>query len=375
MTKASKRILLAGAPATGKSSIALCLQAALAECEYSNLDTEVLALCAERGHSGPLPDGMIDEAVRRLLGNVTGAASMIVELPHHDYIALLAAGILDLDYYDCIAVITAPYEVLCEREAERRHGVPLRYVARCMGGAEALCAWSHSTGFPFVRFDSHLMKPGQICECIIDFVRRHESDSLSKLAIAPQPLRPYLGGHCRNGVEWDDELVRALTQRFELRTALDVGCGLGLTLDNFREIGVDAWGLEGNSAVLDGPAINRQRLAIVDFTKQWIEWPIKVDLTWCVEVLEHVPRVHEGNVLATIARNTRRLAFVAAAKPDQPGYHHVNCQPKEYWIERLREYGLQYLKDTPEFLSKLADQGPFGVNVLKDNGMLFEVRA
>ena len=84
-----------------------------------------------------------------------------------------------------------------------------------------------------------------------------------------------------------------------------------------------AWGIEGNSDVLDGPAQNRQRLTIVDFTKQWIEWPVKVDLVWCVEVLEHVPAAFEDNVLKTIAHNAGNLVFIAAAPPTQLGRHVV----------------------------------------------------
>ena len=373
MPKPARRVLLAGPPAAGKTCVAQCLQAALAGCEYLGLDTQVQALCAERGHTGPLPDKMVDEAVLRLLSSLPDAPSAIVELPHHDYIALLAAGILDLEQYDCVAVVTAPYRALREREATRQHGVPLQYIARSVGGSEALCAWLSDSGVPFLRFDSQLTEARYISECIIDFLRRFESATLSRLAVGPRPLSPYLGGHFQDQVEWDEDFIQMIAQHFDVATALDIGCGIGLTLDRFRAIGIEAWGLEGNVAVLDGPAINRQRLLVADFTKQWVEWPVKGDLTWCVEVLEHVPRAGEANVLATIAQNTRRLAFVAAAKPGQPGYHHVNCQPQSYWIERLRGYGLSYLTDTPRFLRDLTDEGAFGMNVFKDNGMLFEV--
>lgn len=374
MPNSRTKLLLAGPPASGKSSLASHLQAALPQCEYVSLDTEVLALCAERQHRGPLPDDMIDEAVRRLLTNLKGDSPLIVELPHHDYITLVKTNRLNPAEYACTTVITAPYEALRQREQQRGHSIPREYIARCVGAAEALCAWLGETGSPFLRFDSRFIDPRQMCECITAFLRKDQSHTLSKLAIAPQPLRPYLGGNLLNSVEWDAVLAGALIDRFQVRTALDIGCGTGLTLDRFCEKGVDAWGIEGNPAVLEGPSQHRHRLLVADFTKQWVQWPVQVDLTWCVEVIEHVPQKYEDNVLQTIARNTRRIAFLTAAKPGQPGYHHVNCQPQDYWIERLAKLGLCYAQSTQEILSHLDDQGPFGTNLLKDNGMIFETK-
>ena len=33
------------------------------------------------------------------------------------------------------------------------------------------------------------------------------------------------------------------------------------------------------------------------------------------------------------------VLFLTAAPPGFPGWHHVNCQPESYWIERLAQRG------------------------------------
>jgi hypothetical protein len=61
---------------------------------------------------------------------------------------------------------------------------------------------------------------------------------------------------------------------------------------------------------------------------------------------------------------------MTAAGPGQPGYHHVNCQPKEYWIERMGEFRFVPL-EIDALLDGLRDTGPFGMNVFKRNGLMF----
>jgi SAM-dependent methyltransferase len=293
-----------------------------------------------------------------------------MELPHHDYIKLYSSGVLRLEQFDCIIVLSTDFRLLIERDKARAYHIPFNYIARCQGSIESLCCLLQHLNVPWLRFDTHAVRPEHICQCVLDFLRRETSSSLQQLLIAPSPGRAYLGGNFRTGVEWDHTLLRLLMERVAIRTALDVGCGNGESLRKFADLGISAWGLEGYADHLD---IVGHRLFQVDFTKQWIQWPTKVDLVWCIEVLEHVPSIYEDNVIRTIARNTGSIAFVTAAPPGQRGYHHVNCQPQPYWIERFQDAGLRYVPDTPNLLSSLSEGGPFGMNVFKSNGMLFEV--
>lgn len=369
----ASRILLLGPPAAGKSTLVHQLNTIRGiRLPPYNFDDCVLKLARRRQHEGPLPDDLIDAAVRGFLRRIPRDMPCVVELPHHDYVKLITNGSLDLESFDVVAVVVAPLSALVERSAHRAMVVPIPYIARCVGSTAALCEFLPILGgFPWLAIDSSLLSPTQQAALLVDFLRRGHSASLGRLSVAPVPQRPDLGGHLHNAMEWDEGFVRWLVDCFTVRTALDIGCGAGLSVDAFAALGVACWGIDGNPRLLSGPCRIRERLLVVDFTRQWVEWPMQPDLVWCVEVIEHIPEPYEENVLRTISHNTGRVAFVTAAPPGQIGYHHVNCKPRDYWINRMTELGLAYFPDAEEVLMRLDDRGPFGRSFLKHNGMVF----
>ena len=40
-----------------------------------------------------------------------------------------------------------------------------------------------------------------------------------------------------------------------------------------------------------------------------------------------------------------KYVVVTAAPPGQPGHHHVNCRPTEYWIDVFKKYGFEFLEE------------------------------
>ena len=59
-----------------------------------------------------------------------------------------------------------------------------------------------------------------------------------------------------------------------------------------------------------------------------------------IEVAEHIDPELEDKFLDWITQGDRTL--LTAAPPGQGGEHHVNEQPKEYWIERMSDRGFVY---------------------------------
>jgi len=67
--------------------------------------------------------------------------------------------------------------------------------------------------------------------------------------------------------------------------------------------------------------------------------PIKsYDLVWSCEFVEHVEAQYADNFLAVFSKAAKCVA-ITYASPGQPGWHHVNCQPEEYWIQKLSKIG------------------------------------
>ena len=139
----------------------------------------------------------------------------------------------------------------------------------------------------------------------------------------------HLGGHMQ--MSWVDEpVLDYLIARYGVKSMLDVGCGLGAMVDLARGKGLYAWGIDGD------PQIEHDYVIIHDYTV----YPRRVsgfDLIWCVEFVEHVEARYQDNYFATF--DAGRVLYLTAAYPGQGGYHHVNEQPMEYWIDLLTARG------------------------------------
>ena len=58
---------------------------------------------------------------------------------------------------------------------------------------------------------------------------------------------------------------------------------------------------------------------------------------------EHIAEAQVGYYLDTLANG--RVVAMTHALPGQGGHHHVNCQPPEYWIEKMVAKGFVLSED------------------------------
>jgi hypothetical protein len=146
--------------------------------------------------------------------------------------------------------------------------------------------------------------------------------------------RPDLGGNFRHGDIHTiaPRLWRYMIDRFGIDSVLDVGCGEGHAVRFFRRLGLHAHGI-------DGLVDNVRRAVIPIALHDLLSGPyyMPVDLVWSCEVAEHIDPAKVGHYLDTLACG--RIVAMTHALPGQEGYHHVNCQPPEYWIEKMRQRG------------------------------------
>ena len=68
------------------------------------------------------------------------------------------------------------------------------------------------------------------------------------------------------------------------------------------------------------------------------------DLIWSCEFVEHVEEQYVPNFLSTFSF-AKKAILMTYATPGQRGYHHVNCQPQEYWIEQLASVDFRFDED------------------------------
>ena len=134
----------------------------------------------------------------------------------------------------------------------------------------------------------------------------------------------------------------------------DIGCGPGTYVESLRNHGVNAYGFD-----IDDRVDGKTHLTKFDFTKQTL--PNPCDLAICLEVAEHIDEkysdVFVSNVVDAIASNG--LLVWTAAVPGQGGIGHINCQPKEYWEQKLCNQGLTRVPEMERELIAAVQQSVF----------------
>ncbi len=133
-------------------------------------------------------------------------------------------------------------------------------------------------------------------------------------------------------------IIRSLAGVLRIESVLDMGCGRGAWLSEWRKHGVtDITGV-------DGPYVDRSTLLIPAdrFVSADLSRPLdlgrRFDLVQSLEVAEHLPGRAADVFVDSLTRHGSMILF-SAAVPGQGGEHHVNEQPYGYWREKFRARG------------------------------------
>lgn len=138
-----------------------------------------------------------------------------------------------------------------------------------------------------------------------------------------------------------DSIVRDLAPR----TVVDLGCGTGALLEALRRRKVRVAGLEYSDAAL--AYCKKRRLRVCKFDIARHSLPPKLrrrDVALSFEVAEHLPPELADRFVETLTAASDTVVF-SAATPGQGGTDHVNEQPHEYWIDKMRALGFYLDED------------------------------
>ena len=124
-----------------------------------------------------------------------------------------------------------------------------------------------------------------------------------------------------------------------IRSIVDLGCGNGTWLAEFRRAGIpNIYGLDHGAGVGARLVIKPEFYRSVDLaTPTEVD---KRDLCMSIEVAEHIPEDASDIFVDNLTRASQRILFSAAA-PGQLGHDHVNEQPPGYWIEKFLRRGFK----------------------------------
>ena len=139
---------------------------------------------------------------------------------------------------------------------------------------------------------------------------------------------------------WCPELWKWCRDVLRVRSVLDVGCGEGHSTAFFKELGCEVLGVDGSVQAKENSRIPQFQV-IHDFSEGPFIPKQNYDLVWSCEFVEHVEECNMGNFLKTFGYCDKYLMMTFAG-PGQLGWHHVNCQPEEYWIKKISAIGFSF---------------------------------
>jgi 2-polyprenyl-3-methyl-5-hydroxy-6-metoxy-1,4-benzoquinol methylase len=137
---------------------------------------------------------------------------------------------------------------------------------------------------------------------------------------------------CHSKVLWDEHRD---CFPVDFGSALDIGCGLGLMISQWRADGKIAYGIDIADNCLD----DRNNSVFVSFRPLWVmkDWALPFDVGVCADVMEHIPRDKVVRSLRRIAACCKHVVFkIDHASNSFIGETlHLTIEPVEWWIAQM----------------------------------------
>lgn len=164
------------------------------------------------------------------------------------------------------------------------------------------------------------------------------------------------------------QVIRIINSFFDFETVFDIGCGMGLYINEFYKIGKNVLGCDFSN---DAIKMSSTEFLVfkADVSKQII-LNQKFDLVMCFEVAEHIHKNYSKQLVINCTEYTDRVIFTAAPI-GQGGVGHINEQPFEFWINLFKKRNFMYNQTlSVKIQKKLKEENV--VEWLSNNFMCFE---
>lgn len=174
----------------------------------------------------------------------------------------------------------------------------------------------------------------------------------------------HLGGNVFQGDPYTycPTIWNYIIDRFCLNSILDVGSGRGYAANYFYKKGLKVVAMEGLDINVENsiyPTVKHD-LTLGPFYSN-------VDMVHCQELVEHIEEKYINNLLDTLTCGN--FLIMTHALPGQGGHYHVNCQPKEYWVNHLKARGYNLLEEDTIRIHRMASID--GAVYMYQSGMVF----
>jgi len=167
---------------------------------------------------------------------------------------------------------------------------------------------------------------------------------------------------CEEG-PFAERLAQWIATELAPETVLDIGCGPGTYVRAMRAAGVDATGIDTDERVQGKEHL--EQCSLFNLERQ-------AELVICLEVAEHIDPAQSQAVAQSVAAAVvpGGTLIWSAAHPGQGGTGHINCQPKDYWVDQLQAAGLERDEKTEQVLLTYIESG-YHMGWFRQNAMVF----
>ncbi len=129
-----------------------------------------------------------------------------------------------------------------------------------------------------------------------------------------------------------------------IRSAIDIGCGPGVYVQELRNVGIDACGIDIDDRLEETEYLKQADFLTYKSDRQY-------DLVICLEVAEHLKEENSETIVHNLTRLGDTILF-SSAHPHQEGFGHVNCQSINFWIDLFHQHSFEVdVQVTESFLS------------------------
>ena len=135
------------------------------------------------------------------------------------------------------------------------------------------------------------------------------------------------------------ELAVELLGMTEGQSVIDFGCGTGRASKKLIDMGYDVLSIDHAANCVDyGITLNFKQACLWD-----LPTGILADIGYCTDVMEHIPMEKVGEVLAGIARTTKKAFFNIATRDDSLGALigkklHMTVIPASDWLKLMQAH-------------------------------------
>ena len=174
--------------------------------------------------------------------------------------------------------------------------------------------------------------------------------------------------------EWNFSMGKYAAEKLGIKSMIDFGCGIGSFISGAKSAGVpEVRGLEIGYE-------NAKNYLVAD-VKDFISYGNvastsdfgKFDCSVSIEVAEHLLPSDADAFVENLCNSSYRMIILTAARPNQVGMYHFNCQEKEYWIEKISKRGFTFRQDLTEKIANGWKKRCNGIpNYLTKNLMIFK---